>query len=229
MHQNLFIEDQQTLMRDYFLNELAQHGTIKHYNKRQTITADPVSMSIGIVVKGQVTISVISSKGQEKILYTLLPGECFGEMNLLSDSFFNYIIKVKKNTWISFVHNKKFNLILKNNPAVYQYFINVIIIKFRIVLLQMVSNIFNNSAGKIADTLLRLSLASVPLKNSPADNNTIAIPFTQGELANITGCSRITVTRILNQFINKNFISISNKKIIIKNPEALLQQSIHLQ
>ncbi|MBP2630992.1 MAG: Crp/Fnr family transcriptional regulator [Firmicutes bacterium] len=227
MYQNLFIEDQQALMRDYFLNNLSKYGVVKRYNKKQFIAADFYDLSIGIVVEGQVIVSVVSSKGQEKILYTLLPGECFGEMNLISNSFFNYVIRVKKDATISFIGKDAFSDFAQKDTKVYQYFMNVMIIKFRIVLLQMVSNVFNNSTGKVADTLIRLISTSNSLQIEKT-NNMVVVPFTQGELANIVGCSRITVTRILNQFIEQDLISMSNKKIVIKNFDGLMKQVIHV-
>ncbi|MDF2635609.1 MAG: Crp/Fnr family transcriptional regulator [Pelosinus sp.] len=227
MYQNLFIEDQQALMREYFLNDLSKYGVVKKYNRKQFIAADFYDLSIGIVVEGQVIVSIVSSKGQEKILYTLLPGECFGEMNLFSNSFFNYVIRVKKDATISFIGKEAFSDFAQKDLKVYQYFMNVMIIKFRIVLLQMVSNVFNNSTGKVADTLIRLISTSNSLQIEKT-NNMVVVPFTQGELANIVGCSRITVTRILNQFIDQDLISMSNKKIVIKNFDGLLEQIIHV-
>jgi CRP-like cAMP-binding protein len=91
----------------------------------------------------------------------------------------------------------------------------------------MVSNVFNNSTGKVADTLIRLISTSNSLQTEKT-NNMVVVPFTQGELANIVGCSRITVTRILNQFIDQDLISMSNKKIVIKNFDGLLEQIIHV-
>ena len=49
--------------------------------------------------------------------------------------------------------------------------------------------------------------------------------MTHQELANLIGCSRITVTRIINELKNENIIDMKNKEIYILNMEALKKLS----
>jgi CRP/FNR family transcriptional regulator, cyclic AMP receptor protein len=228
MYQDLFVEEQQAFMRNYFLNNLSKCGIVKKYKKKQFIAAVSHHLSIAIVVKGQVVVSIISSEGQEKILYTLIPGECFGEMNLFSNSLLNYMIRVKEDAEISYISKAVFSEFAKSNPEVYQYFMNVMIIKFRIVLLQMTSNVFNDSIGKVADALIRLVSTSNSLEAN-GKSNRISVNFTQSELARIVGCSRITITRILNQFVQEDLISMNHKKIVIKKFDDLAKYIVCVQ
>ncbi|WDC85317.1 helix-turn-helix domain-containing protein [Caloramator sp. mosi_1] len=85
-------------------------------------------------------------------------------------------------------------------------------------MLQLTSAIFNDSVGKIADTLIRLASCS---ENNKDKELSISVAYTHQELANNVGCSRITITRCLNKFVDEGIIKIHNKRIIIKDIEKL--------
>ena len=221
MYQNVFNDKKQTVMRNYFQNELAQLGMIKHHKKNELIYIDCGNSSFAIVLAGKVVKSIISSKGREKILYTLRPGEIFGEMNIVGGGSLNYVIRVKENAQISYVSKEMLDKVIENNPSVYEYLINSITRKFHIVLLQSTNNIFNDSRGRIAEALIRLTACS-DHRDKQLNSGMISTAFTQSELAHNVGCSRVTVTRVLKQFLKDNLISVRNKKIIINDMDTLI-------
>lgn len=221
MYQNVFNDKKQTVMRNYFQNVLAQLGMIKHHKKNELIYIDCGNSSFAIVLAGKVVKSIISSKGREKILYTLRPGEIFGEMNIVGGGSLNYVIRVKENAQISYVSKEMLDKVIENNPSVYEYLINSITRKFHIVLLQSTNNIFNDSRGRIAEALIRLTACS-DHRDKQLNSSMISTAFTQSELAHNVGCSRVTVTRVLKQFLKDNLISVRNKKIIINDMDTLI-------
>lgn len=228
MYQDVFNDKKQTLMRNYFQNELAQLGMIKNHKKNELIYIDCGNSSFGIVLAGKVVKSIISSRGREKLLYTLRPGEIFGEMNIVGGGSLNYVIRVKENARISYVSKEILDRVIEKNPSVCEYLMNSITRKFHIVLLQSTNNIFNDSRGRIAEALIRLTACS---NNGDRELQTsmISTAFTQSELAHNVGCSRVTVTRVLKRFLKDNLISIKNKKIIINDMDTLLSYTDRVQ
>jgi len=228
MYQDVFDDKKQTLMRNYFQNELATLGIIKTHKKNDWIDLHCGNSSFAIVLKGKVVKSMISSQGREKLLYTLRPGEIFGEMNMLGGGSLSYVCRVKENAQISYVSKVIFDRVVEKNPLVYEYLINSITRKFRIVLLQSTNNAFNDSRGRIAEALIRLAACS---NNGDVeqDANIISTVFTQSELAYNVGCSRVTVTRVLKIFLQEKLISIRNKKIIINDMDTLASYTDRVQ
>lgn len=77
---------------------------------------------------------------------------------------------------------------------------------------------FNDSEGKLADFLIRLYYTediNMDMKKH------ISIVLTHEEIANRIGLNRATVTKIMNKFKEKAYITISGKEIIINDIDAL--------
>jgi CRP-like cAMP-binding protein len=68
--------------------------------------------------------------------------------------------------------------------------------------------------GKIADVLLEMS-------GKIYNSNTFTLPVNQGEIGNLIDASRESVSRIFNEFEKDGIISLSGKKIEIKNKSTL--------
>ena len=228
MYQDVFDEKKQIAMRHYFLNELSELGVVRKYEKKQTIDCEVARSSFGIVVRGKVAKSIISFQGSERLLYTMRPGEIFGEMNLFCGGGLHFLVRAKEYAEISYISRELLQKVVSENPAVYPFLINSITRKYRIVLLQLTNITFNDSPGRIADALIRLAACSDTLE-AGQDQRSISTLFTQGELAHNVGCSRITVTRVLKKFMAEKLISIEKKKIIIKDMEALAAYTDRIQ
>lgn len=218
MYESFFDNNRQSVMRNYFLNELSKIGKVENYKKNQII--DIEEDSVGIVVEGVITQSIISIRGNEKLLYLIRPGEILGEMTYFCGGT-DYIVTIaKEDSQVAIINRGVLEAELSKNPQVYRHFIHSMTRKFRIVMLQLTNNIFNDSIGKIADALLRLSACAEPDSKGRTSVNMI---YTHQELANNIGCSRITVTKCLNKFQDEGIISYENKNIIINEPDSLKQ------
>lgn len=217
MYKNFFEYDRQAIMRDYFLNTLSKLGQIKKYNKNELVDIDWV-LYVGIVVKGVVAQSVISLNGHEKVLYLIRSGEMLGEMIYFCGGEDAIVSTAKEYVEVSIVSQETLEGELTLKPQIYKYFMHSMTRKFRIVMLQLTNKIFNDAKGQLADALLRLSSTAELDSEGIVTLNRI---FTHEELANIIGCSRITVTRCLNDFFKDGVICYCAKKIIINKAEVL--------
>ena len=217
MYEHLFDQERQIRMRNYFINLSESIGKTRSYKKNEIISFDK-STFVGIVKKGVLSETIVSSKGKMHSLYLLREGEILGETSYFCGDENITIIIAKEDTYISFLQNDTLNIELINNPEAYRYFIHSITRKYRIIMLQLTNNIFNDSMGKIADALLRLSSCS---DVDPLGRITLNTVFTHQEFADNIGCSRVTVTNCLNAFLDKSIISYEDKKIIINKPDDL--------
>lgn len=216
MYNDLFDEKKQNEMRTFFL-EMSKLGTYKKYPRNSTIDI-PGTDFVAIVVEGKVKRALYSSRGLEKILFMLKPGEIFGEMEYFCGGSINIITKTMENSVISIVNRNKLNKALEINHQGYKFFLHSVTRKYRILMLQMADMIFNSSLGKIADTLIRLSSQEGRWVEQKL---VIDFSLTHQELADLIGCSRVTVTKGLNELKDKGIIDIQNRKIVIKDMEKL--------
>ncbi len=218
MYEVLFDEKKQDQMRDYFLNFLSKSGANKKVKKGETLASE--RGYIGIVIKGKLCKNIVSSKGKERLLYVLRPGEILGEMSYFCGGSLDVIVRAKDNSEVSLLSKEILDKILIDNPEVYKYFIHSMTRKYRIVTLELTNATFNDSYGKIADALLRISAC---VGKDSAARKCIPMNYTHQELANNIGCSRITVTKGLSCFCDKDIIEYDDKQIIIKDEKALIE------
>ena len=221
MYEEVFDDRKQTEMRRFFCDKLSKWGCLKSYAKGSWIDPSYCDDAFGIIVKGIVAKSIVSMQGKEKLLYLLRPGEIFGEMNLLGGGKLSYAVRAKEASQVAFVTKEVLERSVSDCPDAYGWLMHSMTRKFRIVLLQSTSYRFNDARGRIADALLRLSACSNEAPGKSGGFLRISSTFTQHELAQNVGCSRITVTRQLKEFIEEGVIRMENKKIVILNMAAL--------
>jgi CRP-like cAMP-binding protein len=217
MYEHLFNQEKQKEMRDYFIQLSEDIGKIKHYRKDEIVNFDNSNL-VGIVKKGVLSKSIVSSRGRIHSLFILRKGEILGETFYFCGGENVLLIIAKENTEVAFIENEKLTNELNKNPEAYRYFIHSLTRKYRIIMLQLTNSIFNDSMGKIADALLRLAACA---EMDPMGRTTLNMIFTHQELANNIGCSRVTVTNCLKEFLDKGIISYDNKKIVINNSATL--------
>lgn len=217
LYKDLFNKDKQASMRSYFYDLASLYGVMKNYKKDDIINYTAGS-NIIIVISGVINQFIVSSKGQKKSLYLLRKGEISGETFFFCGGHNPIISQAKEDCIISIISIPIIEEELLKTPEVYRYFIHSITRKYRIVMLQLTTCIFNDSLGKVADTLLRLSACNT---RDYENKSFVNMVLTHEELSNNIGCSRITVTKCLNYFCDEEIISYENKKIIIKNEAAL--------
>lgn len=217
MYNKLFDKTKQDDMRSYFLNTLALLGTEKHFSKGSDITMSATT-NVAIVTKGKIKVLLYNSKGIEKLLYFLAPGEILGESEFFVGNDFPSIVKAVEDSTLSIIDSSTLQNHILNNPESYNYFIHSVTRKYRIALSQMQDMLFTNSKGKVANTIYRLAIQS-SIKTT--DGILIDTPLTHQDFANLIGCSRITITRALNDLKNDGIIDTIQKKIIIKDVKAL--------
>jgi CRP-like cAMP-binding protein len=76
----------------------------------------------------------------------------------------------------------------------------------------------NDSKGRICGVLLELLAQFGHDVDKPSE---IDYVYTHQELANATGCSRITITNVLNELKDEGLITYKGENIFIANPDGL--------
>jgi len=219
MYEEYFKHIPQEKMRNFFLEELAPLGIIKHYKKNEHIDYFP-GAKLSIVTEGKVKVCIFTKKGLEKILFFLIPGEIYGEESLFH-SHIGITPVTLEDTSISFIDNETLNNYLNSNPKDYEYLLQSILRKYQISLFQMGDLLKRSPRAQICSTLYRIvaqTIENYSDSNSPIE---LSFPLTHEALGNLIGCSRVTVTRVLNELKSQGILASTSKKIIILDFERL--------
>lgn len=216
IYSDLFDQRSQEVMRRFFLEEVAPLGIIRDYRRGSSVDHESATRSMGVVVKGCISKSMVSAGGKEKLLYFLRPGEIFGEMDLLDGGSFPYVLCARMKSSVAYVPLCEVESLLASRPESYRLFIHSMTRKFRIAALQLANSVFNDAGGKVAEALLRLCSCL-----DPSEAGGMAVSVTQQELASNIGCSRVTVARVLKRFEREGVVERRGRKIVVSNLEAL--------
>ena len=220
MYNQLFNQELQDKMTHFFLNELSILGRIKAYDKNSIIDPDNANY-IYIVVDGDLNQVLYSHDGDEIIFCRLERGNIFGEMDFFDGDRTCIVTKAITACAISKVPRALVEERLGKEPDLYKHFIHSIVRKYRIIMLEFADIRFNDSLGKIAHTLVRLTYSTSKKIHDGEGTLPINMYFTHEELANRINANRSTITNGLKTFKEQGYIDIDGKKITVTNIEGL--------
>lgn len=219
MYRELFDLESQSQMTSFFYNDLSKLGKLKEIKQGEVI--DPSRADeVYIVVEGYLKQFLLSVDGHERGLFRLSKGTIFGEMDFFDGYRTCVLTKALEDSAVSVIHRNILESELQKNPKIYQHFIHSIARKYRILMLFLADNTFNDSLGKLASILIRLGVMH---DGEIKERTTLERIYTHEEFASVMGCSRITVTKGLNHFKKKKYISIENRRIVIEDVKGLQQ------
>lgn len=222
MFDNLFDEDLQKGMIDFFTKVLAPLGCDVHYKKGEHVPLKDDG-SIYIVLEGSIDQVMYSKDGQQVSFYRLTRGTIVGEMDYFEGSLPSFQAKVVSDCVLSHVKRSLVDQELLKHPELYKHFMHSIIRKCRIMMVEYANQSLNDAIGRLAHTILRLDHSSRHLSQ---DGSLIAIPFTHEAFASRLGMNRTTVTKSLAYLKAEGFIDVDKKHIKIMDEDGLKRLSL---
>lgn len=195
----------------------------RQYAKGETILLEGSELdSLNIVNHGMVKAYRYTQEGKEQILYIFSEGDFFGEKNLLSRQEATYNVEALEPTHICMIRSRDFQALIREYPD-----ISMKIIKELSMRLDRLENAVQNMGTKNAEARIGAVLLEFAEKygsRHPAGIQ-FEMPFSREGMANYIGVARETVSRRLNHLQEEGVIDmVGNKKIIIKDQEALREE-----
>lgn len=189
-----------------------QAGTKVQYHPNDIIymQEDDANM-LYLIIKGRVRVYLLNATGEEVTLEIIDRGRIFGESSFIYNSF--------RPTSVSAINEVE--LIACRLDDLYPYLNESK--ELTIALLQLMSHTCNylTSLIKKAYTYNRYEKVASFLLEQSIDNQVIC--YSHEEIASLVGLSRVTVTKVINEFTKKQYIQNHYKKIKVINKKALSQ------
>jgi CRP-like cAMP-binding protein len=204
-------------VRQYYLDKFQDMGSSRLYNKNKVINFSR-GENILLVREGRVKVSTVSESGNEKILYILSEGDLVGEIEYFNKSTHDYDVTTLTKCSVQVMETNEFHTTVSKNRSIYEYLIKSIIRKFEIVTSQLTDNVFKDAEGKIASVLVRMASQ----EGKEVDGHIEYFYLKHQDMADLLGCSRVTITKTLKKFRDQKIIDISDNKIKILHKDKLL-------
>jgi CRP/FNR family transcriptional regulator, cyclic AMP receptor protein len=170
-----------------------------------------------VIMKGKVKVSTFSEGGKELIFTILGEGDFFGDMSLLDGRPRSATVISIEDTELKMIRRSDFHILIEKHPKIALRLLEALTLRLRRTDERLESLALLDVTGRIAGILLQLADEqgeklnhSVIIKHRP----------THQELANMVGTTRETVTRVLKQLENRNYITIDGKEIVINDTSA---------
>lgn len=199
------------------LQALACLAAERHFAKGELIIlAEAEGDALFVIEEGQVKVSLIHEDGREVILSFLGPGEVFGELALLDAKPRSATVTATASTSLLVLRRADFLHLLLGTPQIAISLLEELAERLRRTDQQLEGLALFNVASRISKTLLRLALERGV---EVAEGYALEAPPTHQQLANMTGSTRETVSRVLKQLESQGYITRRGGQILILRDE----------
>ncbi len=202
------------------LEHLRQSASIRQFCKAERIVFELGSEVIQLI-DGYAKVSAYHENGKEKLLYILSEGDLMGEIDVFVEPSPDIAIIALTDVKAIVISRSSFRSILADKPILYENLLISLIRKYQILRSQISDMVFRDAKGKLASFLLGLS-SQVGEECKDRNSKVYYIKYIKHQdIGALIGCSRVTVTRILQEFIDSDAISIQEDCFVILDEEKL--------
>ena len=202
---------------DEQLDAIALVTITRRFDKHQVIIlAEEEGDALFIISSGQVKVSIVSEDGREVILSLLGTGSVFGELSLLDGKPRSANVVAIENTDLYMLRRSDFLQLVYKVPQIAVGLLAELAARLRKTDRKIGGLALLDVTSRISETLLQLADEhgtetddGVLLKNRP----------THQQIANMSGTTRETVSRVLKRLEKQGYISTESRTITIVHEE----------
>jgi CRP/FNR family transcriptional regulator/CRP/FNR family cyclic AMP-dependent transcriptional regulator len=210
---------------DAQLDTIASMLIEKTYHKGDIILmeSDDTNQSLFIIAKGEVKVVLTAEDGREAILASLKEGDFFGEMSLLDGEPRSATVRAVDESRLLTIRREDFLQAMKKQPDLALTLLGEMSRRLRKSNRQISSLALMRVYGRVAATLLQL-MEERGMRTKTKDGQSIIVVKdrpTQQFIADMSGTTRETVSRVLNFFQKKGYIVLDGKDLLILQEEEL--------
>lgn len=210
-------------LTDDELSGLSQVAMLRIFPKdRVVIMAEEEGDSLFVIHTGKVKVSIVSEDGREVILTILGEGNFFGEMSILDGNPRSANVTTLEKTELLMVRHADFLRFIQQTPQVAIKLLAVLAQRLRKTDRKIEGLALSDVTGRLSQTLLQLgeeqgspTPAGILIKDRP----------THQDLANMSGTTRETVSRVLKRLEIQGYIVHNGKDLLITGSDLPISDS----
>lgn len=173
---------------------------------------DDAGDMIYLILKGKVKVVLTHSDGRETILTILKSGDYFGEMSVFDYMPRSATIVTEEDCEFLIISREAITGLIKRSPEIALKLLSEMSRRVREANEQIDCLVNLDARGRVAQTLLKLSKGADAIIEK--DHRVIPKPLMR-DIAAMSGTSRETVSRILNELTKRGIIGLTKECIII--------------
>ena len=175
-----------------------------------------------IIISGKVKIGRRSPDGRENLLTIMGPSDMFGELSIFDPGpRTSSAITITEVRAVS-MDREALRAWIADRPEVAEQLLRVLARRLRRTNENLADLVFSDVPGRVAKALLDLADR---FGRPAADGLLVAHDLTQEELAQLVGASRETVNKALAEFVQRGWIRLEARAVVILDLQRLKQRS----
>lgn len=211
-------------LTDDELKEIGDKISLRNFKKNEVILhEEDTSELMYLIIAGKVKVVQISADGKETILALHKSGDFFGEMSLIDGKTAPATVVATENSRIAFISKKDFFSLITMQKKLFWQLLQIFCARLREAFERIQILSFSNASQRIK--MLLVMLAETYGKKTEKGIR-LDIKLTHQNIADMTGITRETVTRIINKAQREGDITLKNK-IIYLNPDFIKREFRH--
>lgn len=208
---------------------LANLVVVQNFNRDETVVleGDDSVQALYLIASGSVQVYMTGVDGRETILSFLERGDFFGEMSLIDGEPRSASVRTVTDAQMMIIHRDSFLTLIRQTPEIAMALLSEMSKRLRKANKQIGSLSTMSVSGRVAGTLLNLMEERGVRIHT--DNGTMVTVIhnrpTQQQLADMSGTTRETVSRICSMLVKANAIAMTGRDIVIFDENALQEKA----
>ena len=180
------------------------------------ILAEEEGDTLFIIKKGQVKVSIVSEEGREVILSLLGESSVFGELSLLDGKPRSANVVATEETNLLMLRRADFVQLIYKTPQIATALLAELATRLRKTDRQIEGLALLDVTSRISETLLQLATEQ---GTETVNGVVIESRPTHQELANMSGTTRETVSRVISRLETQGYLTCQGRRILILREE----------
>ncbi|WP_290725461.1 Crp/Fnr family transcriptional regulator [Fibrobacter sp. UBA2449] len=208
---------------------LANLVVSQKFNRDETVVleGDDSVQALYLIASGSVQVYMTGVDGRETILSFLERGDFFGEMSLIDGEPRSASVRTVTDAQMLIIHRESFLQLIRQSPEIAMGLLSELSKRLRKANRQIGSLSTMSVSGRVAGTLLNL-MEERGVRIHTDNGNMVTVIHnrpTQQQLADMSGTTRETVSRICSLLVKTNAIAMTGKDIVIFDESALQEKA----
>lgn len=211
------------------LGLLANLVVVQDFNRDETVVleGDCSMKALYLIASGTVQVYMTGVDGRETILSFLERGDFFGEMSLIDGEPRSASVRTVTDAQLMIIHRDPFLTLIRQTPEIAMSLLSEMSKRLRKANKQIGSLSTMSVSGRVAGTLLNL-MEERGMRIHTDNGQMVTVIHnrpTQQQLADMSGTTRETVSRICSMLVKANAIAMTGKDIVIFDETALQEKA----
>jgi len=204
-------------LADKELQQIRTHIILRDFKKNQTILhEEETSEFMYIIISGKVKISRVGRDGKEAILSMHGSGEFFGELSLIDGKTSPASVLAVENSNVAIISKDHFYSLLYTQRKVLENLLKILCSRLREAWQKIEMLNFNDASQRLK---MLLNMLSETYGEKTPEGTVLRVRLIHQDMADMTGLTRETVTRVLDKWKKNGEIAILRSKFIRLNDE----------